>query len=124
MVVWSFVELFVVENESWDVDLPEEGCLLEENGLISYWLVDWSSFILSNNSFVRSNWILLASCKNVINSMRCFGIIIVFVSVGFVVGLLFCLLVADLVLVICLFLKIFSEGLENVQFRLVVQSLV
>jgi hypothetical protein len=35
--------------------------------------------------------------------MRCFGIAIVFISVGFVVGLLFCLVVADLVLVILSF---------------------
>jgi hypothetical protein len=67
---------------------------------MSYRLVNLSSSILLNNSFVRSNWILLASCKNVINSMRCFGITIVFISAGFVVGLLFCLVVADLVLVI------------------------
>ncbi len=69
----------------------------------SYWLIDLSSSILLNNSFVRSNWILLASCKNVINSMRCFGIAIVFISVDFVVGLLLCLVVADLVLVILSF---------------------
>jgi hypothetical protein len=71
------------------------------------------SSILLKSSFVRSNWILLASCRNVINSMRCFGIAIVFVSVGFVVGLLFCLMVVDLVLVIFHFLKIFSEGLKE-----------
>ena len=77
---------------------------------MSYWLIDLSSSILLNNSFVRSNWILLASCKNVINSMRCFGMAIVFTSVDLVVGLLFCLAVVDLVLVILSFLKIFSEG--------------
>jgi hypothetical protein len=91
----------------------------------SYWLIDLSSSILLNNSFVRSNWILLASCKNVINSMRCFGIAITFVSVVFVLVVLFCLAVVDLVLVILsFFLKIFSEGLKSVQFRLVAQSLV
>jgi hypothetical protein len=67
---------------------------------MSYWLVELSSSILFNSSFVRSNWILLASCKNVISSMRCFGIIIVFVSVDFVIGFLVSLLVVDLVLVI------------------------
>jgi hypothetical protein len=56
--------------------------------------------------------------------MRCFGIAITFVSVGFVLGLLFCLAVVDLVFVILSFLKIFSEGLKKRQFRLVVQSLV
>jgi hypothetical protein len=74
---------------------------------MSYWLIDLSSSILLNNSFVRSNWILLASCKNVINSMRCFGIAIVFISVGFVVGLV-CLAVVDLVLVILSF----SENIQ------------
>ncbi len=75
---------------------------------MSYWLFESSLFILLNSSFVRSNWILLASCKNVINSTRCFGIAIVFVSVGFVVGLLFCLVVVDLVLVILSF----SENIQ------------
>ena len=56
--------------------------------------------------------------------MRCFGIAITFVSVGFVLGLLFCLAVVDLVFVILSFLKIFSEGLKKGQFRLVAQSLV
>ncbi len=79
---------------SWDVGLPEEGCLM------NYWLVELSSSILLRSSFVRSNWILFASCKNVISSMRCFGIVIIFVFVGFVLGLLFCLVVVDLVLVI------------------------
>ncbi len=67
---------------------------------MSYWLLELSSSILLKSSFVRSNWILFASCKNVINSMRCFGTVIIFVSVGFVLGLLFCLMVVDLVLVI------------------------
>ena len=67
---------------------------------MSYCLFALSSSILLKSSFVRSNWILLASCKNVINSMRCCGIAIVFVSVGFVLGVLFCLMVFDLVLVI------------------------
>jgi hypothetical protein len=75
---------------------------------MSYWLFVLSSSILLKSSFVRSNWILLASCKNVINSMRCFGIAIIFVSVGFVVGLLFCLAVVDLVLVILSF----SENIQ------------
>jgi hypothetical protein len=82
---------------SWDVGLPEEGCLM------NYWLADLSSSILLKSSFVRSNWILFASCKNVISSMRCFGTVIIFVSVGFVLGLLFCLVVVDLVLVILSF---------------------
>ena len=97
MAVCSFVELFVVENESWDVGLPEKGSLM------NYWLVELLSFILLKSSFVRSNWILFASCKNVISSMRCFGIVIIFVFVGFVLGLLFCLAVVDLVLVILSF---------------------
>jgi hypothetical protein len=93
---------------SWDVGLPEEGCLLgdvllEEGYLMNYWLVELTSSILFNSSFVRSNWILLASCKNEISSMRCFGIAIIFVSVGFVLGLLLCLVVVDLVLVILSF---------------------
>ncbi len=75
---------------------------------MSYWLFELSFSILLNSSFVRSNWILLASCKNVINSMRCFGMVIVLVSVGFVVGLLFCLVVVDLVLVILSF----SENIQ------------
>jgi hypothetical protein len=83
----------------WDVGLPEEGWLM------NYWLVELSSFILLRSSSVRSNWILFASCKNVISSMRCFGIVIVFVSVGFVLGLLFCLAVFDLVLVVVFFSK-------------------
>jgi hypothetical protein len=74
----------------------------------SYWLIDMSSFILLNNSVVTSNWILLASCKHVINSMRCFGIAIIFVSVGFVLGLLFCLAVVDRVFVILSF----SENIQ------------
>ena len=73
-----------------------------------YCLFVLSSSILLKSSFVRSNWILLASCKNVINSMRCFGIAIIFVSVGFVVGLLFCFVVEDLVLVILSF----SENIQ------------
>ena len=68
-----------------------------------YCLFVLSSSILLKSSFVRSNWILFASCKNVISSMRCFGIVIIFVSVGFVLGLLFCLAVIDLVLVIVSF---------------------
>ncbi len=87
---------------SWDVGLPEEGCLM------NYRLVELSSSILLKSSFVRSNWILFASCKNVISSMRCFGIVIIFVSVGFVFGLLFCLAVVDLVLVIVSF----SENIQ------------
>ena len=82
---------------SWDVGLPEEGCLM------NHWLVELSCSILLRSSFVRSNWILFASCKNVISSMRCFGTVITFVFVGFVVGLLFCLAVVDLVLVILSF---------------------
>ena len=82
---------------SWDVGVPEEGCLM------NYWLVELSSSILLRSSFVRSNWILFASRKNVISSMRCFGMVIIFVSVGFVLGLLFCLAVVDLVLVIASF---------------------
>ncbi len=78
--------------------------------MVNYWLVELSFSILLRSSFVRSNWILFASCKNVISSMRCFGIVIIFVSVGFVLGLLFCLAVVDLVLVIFHFLKIFIEG--------------
>jgi len=35
--------------------------------------------------------------------MRCFGMVIIFVSVGLVLGLLFCLAVIDLVLVIVSF---------------------
>jgi len=98
------------------VDLLEEGCLLgggllEEGCLMSYWLVELSFSILLKSSFVRSNWILFASCKNVINSMRCFGIAIVFISGAFVIGFLVCLIVVDLVLVILSCLKIFSEGL-------------
>ena len=81
---------------------------------MSYWLIDLSSSILLNNSFVRSNWILLASCKNVINSMRCFGIAIVFISVGFVVGLLFCLVVVDLVLVILSFSEKYSVKVSEI----------
>ncbi len=75
---------------------------------MGYWLVELSSSILLKSSFVRSNWILLASCKNVISSMRCFGTVIIFVSVGFVLGLLFCLVVVDLVLVILSF----SENIQ------------
>jgi hypothetical protein len=98
---------------SWDVGLPEEGCLLgdsflEKGYLMSYWLVELSSFILLKSSFVRSNWILLASCKNVISSMRCFGIAIIFIFAGFVLGLLFCLVVVDLVFVILSF----SENIQ------------
>ena len=89
---------------SWDVGLLEEGSLM------TYWLVELTSSILPRSSFVRSNWILFASCKNVISSMRCFGIVIIFVSVSFVFGLLFCLAVVDLVLVIFHFVKILSEG--------------
>ncbi len=100
--------MYVIENGSWDVGLPEEGCLrgdsfLEKGYLMSYWLFDLSFFILLRSSFVRSNWILFASCKNVINSMRCFGIVSIFVSVSFVLGLLFCLAVVDLVFVILSF---------------------
>ncbi len=89
---------------SWDVGLPEEGCLLgdiflEKGYLMNYWLVELSSFILLNSSFVRSNWILLASCKNVITSLRCFGTAIIFVFADFVLGLA----VVDLVLVILSF---------------------
>ena len=73
-----------------------------------YCLFVLSSFILLKSSFVRSNWILLASCKNVINSMRCCGIAIVFVSVDFVLSVLFCLMVFDLVLVILSF----SENIQ------------
>ncbi len=87
---------------SWDVGLPEEGWLM------NYWLVELSSFILLRSSCVRSNWILFASCKYVISSMRCFGIVIIFVSVVFVLGLLFCLAVIDLVLVIVLFSEKYS----------------
>jgi hypothetical protein len=76
---------------------------------MSYWLVESTFFILLKSSFVRSYWILFASCKNVISWIRCFGIAIVFVSVDLVVGFLFCLVV-DLVLVIFHFLKIFNEG--------------
>jgi hypothetical protein len=97
MEVCWLAEWCVVENVSWDVDLLEEGCLM------NYWLVELSSSILFRSSFVRSNWILFASCNNVISSMRCFGIVIIFVSVGFVLGLLFCLAVVDLVLVILSF---------------------
>ncbi len=82
---------------SWDVGLPEEGCLM------NYWLVELLCSILLRSSFVRSNWILFASCKNVISLMRCFGMVIIFVSVGFVLGLVFCLAVIDLVLVIVSF---------------------
>jgi hypothetical protein len=73
-----------------------------------YWLVELSSSILLKSSFVRSNWILFASCKNVISSMRCFGIAIIFVSVGFVLGLFFCLVVLDLVLVMLSFSEKYS----------------
>ncbi len=68
--------------------------------LTIYWLVELSSSILLKSSFVKSNWILFASCKNVISSMRSFGMAIIFVFEGFVLGLLFCLVVVDLVLVI------------------------
>jgi hypothetical protein len=70
---------------------------------MNYWLVELSSSILFRSSFVRSNWILFASCNNVISSMRCFGMVIIFVSVSVVLGLLFCLAVVDLVLVILSF---------------------
>ena len=73
-----------------------------------YCLSVLSSSILLKSSFVRSNWILFASCKKVINSMRCFGTLIIFVSVGFVLVLLFCLVVEDLVLVILSF----SENIQ------------
>ena len=75
---------------------------------MNYWLFELSSSILFNSSLVRSYWILFASCRNVISSMRCFGIVIIFVSVGFVFGLLFCLMVTDLVLVILSF----SENIQ------------
>jgi hypothetical protein len=92
---------------SWDVGLLEEGSLM------TYWLVELTSSILLKSSFVRSNWILFASCKNVISSMRCFGIAIIFVSVGFVLGLLFCLVVVDLVLVILSFSEKYSVKISE-----------
>jgi hypothetical protein len=104
---WLLAGLSKVENGFLDKGLPEEEWfsgdgLLEEGCLIDYWLVELSFSILLKSSFVRWNWILFASCRKVINLMRCLGIGMIFVFSDFVIGLLFCLVVVGLVLVIFL----------------------